>query len=264
MYYLIYILLSFGAGIITGLTDLSTAIIITPILISICNWSGYDAVTVALAADILLNLLLTYTYYKNKTDCHVTVIHLDMNRGLFVMITAFIGTIIGSYSSYILYQNNPDSLEYISLIMMIVLGIKLLVKPIFETQNLVLKTNDKIKTLLVISLGSLSGWICGFIGSGSSILLLMIFTVILGYNLRLALGASTLIMAVITFYGTINRLLIGSKPNLLPMFIIITFSLLGILFSKKIIEKCNMKRFNRNIGLVLTLLGIVVIGLNES
>lgn len=42
-----------------------------------------DAVTVALATDVLASLLSSYTYYKNK--------NINLKRGFLVTITAFVG-----------------------------------------------------------------------------------------------------------------------------------------------------------------------------
>ena len=49
MLYFVYILAGIGAGVVTGLAGLSTAVVVTPLLVSICGWNSYDAVTVALA-----------------------------------------------------------------------------------------------------------------------------------------------------------------------------------------------------------------------
>lgn len=88
MVYLICILAGLGAGIVTGLAGLSAAVVITPMLVSLAGWQSYDAVTVALASDILASLLSAYTYYRNK--------NIDLKRGSLVTITAFLGTVIKS------------------------------------------------------------------------------------------------------------------------------------------------------------------------
>ena len=89
MVYVIYILAGLGAGVVTGLAGLSAAVIITPMLVSLCGWASYDAVTVALASDVLASLLSAYPYYKNK--------NIDLRRGALVTITAFLGTVLGSF-----------------------------------------------------------------------------------------------------------------------------------------------------------------------
>lgn len=64
--YLVYTAAGLGAGVVTGLAGLSAAVVITPMLVSLCGWESYDAVTVALASDVLASMLSAYTYYKNK------------------------------------------------------------------------------------------------------------------------------------------------------------------------------------------------------
>ena len=110
--------------VFTELAGLSAAVVITPLLVGVCGWQSYDAVTVALTADIIASLLTAYTYYKNK--------NIDLKNGILVAITAFIGTIIGSYCGYLFSQSQPNGLGYISMVTTISLGIKFLVKPIEE------------------------------------------------------------------------------------------------------------------------------------
>ena len=40
MLYLVYILAGAGAGVVTGLAGLSAAVVITPILVSVCEWQS--------------------------------------------------------------------------------------------------------------------------------------------------------------------------------------------------------------------------------
>ena len=91
--YLVYTAAGLGAGVVTGLAGLSAAVVITPMLVSLCGWESYDAVTVALASDVLASMLSAYTYYKNK--------NIDLRRGGLVTVTAFLGTIAGSYCGFL-------------------------------------------------------------------------------------------------------------------------------------------------------------------
>lgn len=134
MQYLFYILAGLGAGVVTGLAGLSAAVVITPVLVSLCGWQSYDAVTVALASDVLASLLSAYTYYKNK--------NIDIRRGLLVMVTAFLGTIVGSYCGYLFSQAQPDGLGYLSMLTTISLGVKFLIRPSPA------ETTAQLKTLL--------------------------------------------------------------------------------------------------------------------
>lgn len=93
MLYLIYVIAGLGAGVVTGLAGLSAAVVITPLLVGMCGWHGYEAVTVALAADVLASLFSSYTYYKNG--------NIDIRRGMAVTLAAFTGSVLGSYLGYL-------------------------------------------------------------------------------------------------------------------------------------------------------------------
>lgn len=254
MGYVIYITAGLGAGIVTGLAGFSAAVVITPMLVSLCGWESYDAVTVALASDVLASLLSAYTYYKNK--------NIDIRRGLFVMATAFIGTIIGSYCGYLFSQKQPDGLGYISMITTLHLGLKFLIRPISKGNNDVLTVGTseaKTKTILAMCLGCVIGWVCGFTGSGGGILMLTVFTAVLGYNLKIAVGTSTLIMSVVALTGAISHISMGAELIVFPMVAVIASCLVGAIIAARFANKCEINKLNRVVGCVLIALGITTI-----
>lgn len=252
MVYLIYILAGLGAGIVTGLAGLSAAVVITPMLVSLAGWQSYDAVTVALASDILASLLSAYTYYKNK--------NIDLKRGSLVTITAFLGTVIGSYCGYLFSQKSPDGLGYLSMLTTVFLGIKFLIKPVTggndASEN---PSNASKKTGLAMLLGCGIGWVCGFTGSGGGILMLTVFTVVLGYNLKVAVGTSTMIMSLIALTGAISHVSMGAQIFPGPMLLTMGCCLFGAVVSAKFANKCEIHRLNKIVGIVLMLLGIATI-----
>ena len=242
MLYFVYILAGIGAGVVTGLAGLSTAVVVTPLLVSICGWNSYDAVTVALASDVLASVLTSYTYYKNK--------NIDLKNGVLIAITAFIGSIIGSYSGYVFSQSQPDGLGYIS--MPITKG--------HDTTSNTHQINAK-KVILAIILGCGIGWICGFTGSGGGILMLTVFTLLLGYNLKVAVGTSTMIMSIVALTGTISHISMGALVDMLAMIIVIVFCVASAYISAKFANKCEIKKLNRVVGTCLLVLGIATISL---
>ena len=50
---IVCIIAGLGAGIGTGLAGLSAAVVITPMLITFCGFTAYEAVGIALASDVL-------------------------------------------------------------------------------------------------------------------------------------------------------------------------------------------------------------------
>lgn len=250
---IIYILAGLGAGVVTGLAGLSAAVIITPLLVSVCGWASYDAVTVALASDVLASLLSSYTYAKSK--------NIDLKSGAFTTITAFVGTVIGSYCGYLFSQAQPDGLGYLSMLTTIGLGIKFLVKPIISgagSSDLEHQISTK-KRILAMVLGCGIGWVCGFTGSGGGILMLTVFTLVLGYNLKVAVGTSTMIMSIVALTGAVSHIMMGAKMNPLPTAVTIFSCLFGAFVSAKFANRCEIRKLNKVVGVVLTILGIVTI-----
>ena len=253
MLWIVYVVAGLGAGIVTGLAGLSAAVVITPLLVGVCGWDSYDAVTVALAADVLASLLTAYTYYKNK--------NIDIKRGLMVGATALTGTIVGSYCGYLFNQAQPNGLGYISMATTVFLGFKFLLKPINGGYGGEAGENpfSPAKTVLAMVCGLGIGWVCGFTGSGGGILMLTVFTLLLGYNLKVAVGTSTLIMTAVAFVGAVSHISMGAAIHAGPMVLVILTCLLGARFAARFANKCDIEKLNRVIGCVLMILGAVTI-----
>lgn len=254
MDWILYIAAGIGAGAVTGLAGLSAAVVITPLLVGFCGWESYNAVTVALASDVLASLLTANTYRKNN--------NIDIKRGLLVGIFALIGTLAGSYSGYLFSKAQPNGLGYISMLTTITLGIKFLVKPMnggLDADSFNVNKHKNLKTALAMACGCVIGWVCGFTGSGGGVLMLTVFTLILGYNLKVAVGTSTLIMFFVALVGAISHLCLGATVKVIPAFIVVITCLVSAIVSAGFANKCNIKRLNRIIGTVLLVLGIVTI-----
>ena len=255
MVWLVYIIAGLGAGIVTGLAGLSAAVIITPLLVSVCGWASYDAVTVALMSDVLASLLSAYTYAKSK--------NIDVKSGALTTLTAFVGTVVGSYCGYLFSQAQPDGLGYLSMLTTICLGIKFLVKPITSGAGSPDAENQisAKKRALAMVLGCGIGWVCGFTGSGGGILMLTVFTVVLGYNLKVAVGTSTMIMSIVALTGAVSHIAMGARLDPLPAAVTILSCLFGAVVSARFANRCEIRKLNKVVGVVLTILGILTIGI---
>lgn len=254
MEWIIYIFAGLGAGVVTGLAGLSAAVVITPLLVSACGWDSYDAVTVALTSDVLASLLTAYTYYKNK--------NIDAKRGLLVGATALVGTIVGSYCGYLFNQAQPNGLGYLAMLTTVSLGFKFLLKPIsggLDADGFGAQQHMNRKTALAMLCGVGIGWVCGFTGSGGGVLMLTVFTLLLGYNLKVAVGTSTMIMTVVALVGTVSHVTMGAEIRPIPMAVVVGACLLGAVVSARFANRCDMKKLNRVIGSVLLVLGVVTI-----
>ena len=108
--------------------------------------------------------------------------------------------------------------------------------------------------------GVFIGFICGFVGAGGGMMMLLILTMILGYDLKTAVGTSVFIMAFTALTGAASHFWIDGLPPLAPWLLCIFFTLLWAQIAAKIANKASPILLNRLTGVVLVILGVVVLG----
>ena len=240
-----------GAGIGTGLAGLSAAAVISPMLIMFLNIPAYQAVGIALASDVLASAVSAYTYGKNKK--------LDIRNGIIMMGTVLIFTMVGSYLSSLVSNKVMGNF---SMYMTFLVGIKFIIKPVMTTQEVIEEKSEKTKIIQSILCGIIVGFICGFVGAGGGMMLLLILTTVLGYELKTAVGTSVFIMAFTAFTGALSHFVIDGIPNLKVLSLCMIFTFIGAQLAAKFANKSSEKILNRTLGIVLTVIGGVMICIN--
>ena len=161
-----------GAGLGTGFAGMSAAAVISPMLITFLGMDPYMAVGIALSSDVLASAVSAYTYHKNK--------NLDVKNGLIMMVSVLAFTIVGSYiASFV----PAATMGGFSVFMTFLLGIKFIVRPVMTTKESMGKTSAKKRAIQSIICGVMIGFICGFIGAGGGMMMLLILTSVMGYEL---------------------------------------------------------------------------------
>ncbi len=240
-----------GAGLGTGFAGRSAAAVISPMLITFLDMEPYLAVGIALASDVLASAVSAYTYGKNK--------NLDIKNGLIMMLSVLAFTVVGSYVSSLL---PAQTMGGFSVFMTFLLGIKFIVKPVMTTKEDMQAVDPKKRVIQSIVCGILIGFICGFIGAGGGMMMLLILTSVLGYELKTAVGTSVFIMAFTAFTGSVSHFVIGGMPDIPIMVLCIVFTLLWARIAAKFANKASPKTLNRATGVVLVVLGAVVMLFN--
>ena len=240
-----------GAGIGTGLAGLSAAVVISPMLITFCGFSAYEAVGVALASDVLASAVTAYTYGKNK--------NLDIKNGLLMMASVLFFTVIGSWLSSLLSNTVLGGTSYV---MTIIMGIRFLVAPITKTTSRMEELEPKQRVIRSLLSGIHIGLFCGFVGAGGGILLLITLTSVLGYGLKTAVGTSTFIMAFTALTGAVAHIAIGGIPNMTALVLCVAFALIGARVSALFANKVDAKKQNQVTGASLCALGVVLACVN--
>ncbi len=252
---LITILVTFfagmGAGLGTGFAGMSAAAVISPMLITFLDMDPYMAVGIALASDVLASAVSAYTYHKNK--------NLDIRNGLIMMASVLVFTIVGSYIASLVPSTTMGSF---SVFMTFLLGIKFIVRPVMTTKESMLGVSARKRAIQSVICGMIIGFICGFIGAGGGMMMLLILTSVLGYELKTAVGTSVFIMAFTAFTGAVSHFMIGGMPDPLVFVLCVVFTLLWARIAAVFANKAEPKTLNRATGLVLVILGAVIMGVN--
>lgn len=244
----IYIVAGMGAGIGTGLAGLSAAAIISPMLITFLGFDPYEAVGISLASDVLASAISAYTYGKNK--------NLDIKNGLVMLVSVLIFTLIGSYIASLVPSGTMGSF---SVFMTLLLGIKFIVKPVMTTKDKMESKTQKQKVIQSLICGCLIGFVCGFIGAGGGMMLLLILTSVLQYELKTAVGTSVFIMAFTALTGAASHMYIGGIPNLEALLVCVVATLIGARIAALFANKAEPKVLNQATGVVLTVLGLAMV-----
>lgn len=240
-----------GAGLGTGFAGMSAAAAISPLLITFLGMPAYEAVGIALASDVLASAVSAYTYGKNK--------NLDVKNGLVMMVTVLLFTMVGSWVSSLVPSTTMGNF---SVFMTMILGVKFIVKPVMTTKESMEALDAGKRIVRSILCGMLIGFICGFVGAGGGMMMLLVLTTVLGYELKTAVGTSVFVMAFTAFTGAISHFAIGGMPNLWCLAVCVLSTLLWARIAARIANKANPLTLNRVVGVVLVVIGVAVLGVN--
>lgn len=251
MQILITILVTFfagmGAGLGTGFAGMSAAAVISPMLITFLGMDPYLAVGIALSSDVLASAISAYTYAKNK--------NIDIKNGLIMMGSVLVFTVVGSYVSSLVPSATMGNF---SVFMTFLLGIKFIVRPVMTTKEAMQGVSAKKRAIQSLVCGMMIGFICGFVGAGGGMMMLLILTSVLGYELKTAVGTSVFIMAFTAFTGAASHFAIGGMPDWTVWSLCVVFTLIWARIAALFANKATPRTLNRVTGVILVVLGIAV------
>ncbi len=240
-----------GAGIGTGFAGMSAAAIIGPMLITFLDVPAYQAVGIGLASDVLASAVSAWTFKKNK--------NLDVKNSLVLLITVIVVTVIGSYVATFLPEQTMSGAMQIALI---IIGLKFIIKPVKTTKEQMLTVDKKQRIIKSIIGGIAIGLICGMVGAGGGMMLLLVLTSFLGYEMHMAVGTSVFIMTFTALTGSISHFAMGEMPDLLCLGLCVLFTLIWARIAAVIANKASAKTLNRVVGIVMIVTSVVILCVN--
>ena len=246
---IVCIIAGLGAGFGTGIAGLSAAAIISPMLITFLGADAYEAVGIALASDVLASAVSAVTYGKNK--------NLDVKNGLVMLFTVLVFTFAGSYLASLLPQKAMGSF---SMFMTLFVGLKFIFRPVMSAKESNIERSRKKAIIQSIACGIPIGLICGFVGAGGGMMMLLILVSVLGYELKTAVGTSVFIMTFTALTGSVSHFVIGEGiTDLTVLVLCVIFTLIGALVTSKFANKTSPKIMNRALGIGLTAMSVAMI-----
>jgi len=239
MDYLLLPLLSFGVGIIVGLTGIGGASLITPMLIFVFQVPPSVAVSSDVVAATLMKVVGSVKHYQQKT--------LDMQVVQWLAFGSVPGSLFGVGILHLIRRNGGSSLDYILLRL---LGVMILLVTVLALVQLLLLTffpkftlpempKFDLKTNLgrfqTITVGAVLGCLVGLssVSSGS-----MFALVLIGFfrlDARKLVGTDISQAAILLFFTSLGHLTLGTVnwSLVIPIWI---GSVPGVLLGAKICQ----------------------------
>ena len=229
-----------GAGLGTGFAGMSAAAVISPMLITFLHMDPYMAVGIALSSDVLASAVSAYTYHKNK--------NLDIKNGLIMMVSVLAFTVVGSW---VASKVPSATMGGFSVFMTFLLGVKFILRPVMTTKEAMEGVSPQKRAVQSV--------VCGVL-IGGGMMMLLILTSVLGYELKTAVGTSVFIMTFTALTGAVSHFMIGGAPDWGVWVLCVLFTLLWARIAAVFANKATPKTLNRATGVVLVVLGIVIMG----
>lgn len=258
---IICLVASLFAGIGTGFVGMSAAVAITPILMGFLDLSHYEATAISLASDVLASAGAAFMYHRHG--------NVDVKNGFLLLCTVLVFTFLGSLVAYFM----PNIAMGIgTLVAITFMGLKMLIfqKPRERKSKEGLTRRRKV--IFSVIFGALIGFVCGFVGAGGGMLLLLVLTVFLGFEMHKAVGTSVFVMSFSAFAGAAFHVLIEwmfsgvtkvSSSQFSPYFfnymiLCVLFTVVFSIVGSRIANHLSERKLNVISGIMLLFIAAVV------
>ena len=186
---------------------------------------------------------------------------INLKRGWIMLACILTMCTVGSYVAFIV---GNVVLGSFTLFLTFFIGIRFLVKPDTSRENRPTKGEKLGWKGVAVSLffGLTIGFGTGFVGTGGGMMMLIVFTVFLGMELKTVVGTSTFIMTFTALIASVSYILI--HPAILlekwdVMLLCIAVATAASLLSARFANRVNSRTVGLVTGAVLTLLGRLVL-----
>ncbi len=240
-----------GAGIGTGFAGLSAAAFIAPLLIGIVGVPAYQATGIGLASDVLASAVSAWTYHKAG--------NIDWKNGRSLLAMVLIGTAAGSLIAQFI---SNGTMGFLSIAGSFFLGGQQLWQVLRgkeKTAALPFPDTPSWRRAERVVCGLWIGFICGFMGTGGGMMMLLVLTLVMGYELKMAVGTSVLIMTFTALFGSTMHFALKGVPDvrILAVCALTTLAAAGV--SARIANRMRPIAAKAVVGVLLTGMGAAML-----
>ncbi len=241
-----------GAGVITGLIGASAVGFVVPLLVVVMDIDPYLAIGISLTIDVVASFFASHTYFTHG--------NIDLKVGGQIAVPAVAGALFGSwFSSFI----PSTSLGGLAGIVTVIIGVNFLRKPMSSYVKSFKKKMDlsflqENKILFSVVFGFIIGTICGTMGAGGGMMILLVLVFILDYRVHEAVGTSVLIMVFTALSGSLGHAVYG-EFSLYYVFLGCIGGAVGAKTAASFANVVSEERLGRIVGVIFIILGSIMI-----
>ena len=206
----LFVLLGSLAGFLAGLLGIGGGIVLVPLFLWSFAKAGFPAdILVHSAFGTSLGIIILTTF--SSTLGHRKRGNVDWHHVSFLIIGGVIGSVLGAWAASLL---SGLWLKALFGIMQILVALQMLIfQPRLPPERV-----EPTPPLPLILVGLGGGCFSAFFGVGGGVIAVPLMVVVLGFPMHLAVGNSSALIVVSSFFGTLSYILLGWDQNLLPPF----------------------------------------------
>jgi uncharacterized protein len=246
----IEILIGLATGLVVGITGASGVLLVVPLLTILMKVSMHTAVGTSLFVDVITPLIVAYTYYRHG--------NVNLKAALWLAVGAILGAQAGALVANKFVPSDLMSKGFI--LFLFVMAVSMWLKsyrPREENAQVRLSEMNHKNRLITLGIGLALGVWSGLFGAGGGLMFLLVLIVILKYPTRMAVGTSSLIMAMTAASGTIGYAIQGNVDFRKGIIIAIAAIFSGWL-GARLANKVSEKILNRIVGSIFGIIGVLM------
>lgn len=246
----IEILIGLATGLVVGITGASGVLLVVPLLTILLKFSMHTAVGTSLFVDVITPLVVAISYYRHG--------NVNLKAALWLAIGAIVGAQAGALVANAFVPSELMNKGFI--LFMFIMAVSMWVKsyrPKQENTSVRLSEMTHKNRLITLGIGLLLGINSGMFGAGGGLMFLLVLIVILKYPTRIAVGTSSLIMALTATSGTIGYAIQGNVDFQTGAIIAVAAVVSGLL-GARIANKVSENILNRIVGSVFGIIGVLM------